>query len=89
MAELQAQATVVIGEANAMAEQVKQEARAQKFQLAVSAFNSPEAYSRWVFASSLPEEIDLNLLYAGDGTFWTDLDGFMPAMMARQIASED
>ncbi len=86
VATLEAQATVVLGEANAKVRQFSEEARAELFGLAVSAFGTGEAYNLWVFASRLPEDVELNLLYAGQGTLWTDLKGFTDALLARQAA---
>ena len=82
-AELDAEASVVRGEATAGAKKLLEQARAGKFQLAVEAFGSGDAYNQWVFATGLPDDIRLNLLYAGDGTFWTDLKGFSEAMLGR------
>ena len=73
-AELEAQATIVRGEAEASARKMLEEAKAGRFVLAVEAFGTPQAYNDWIFASNLPDEIKLFLLYAGDGTLWTDLD---------------
>ncbi len=84
-AEVEAEATIVLGEATANAKKMLEEAKAQKFKLAVEAFGSGEAYNQWVFATGLPEDIQLNLLYAGEGTFWTDLKGFTETMLGRQI----
>ncbi|QDT63250.1 SPFH domain-containing protein [Calycomorphotria hydatis] len=84
-ADLEAQATVLRGEAIAKAQQVQEEAKADKFRLAVAAFGSGMAYNQWVFASGLPTNIKLNLLYAGEGTFWTDLKGFSETMLGRQV----
>ena len=81
---MESQAKVVRGEAEATAQQVAAEARAEKFKLAVEAFGSGTAYNAWVFASNLPEDIELEFLYAGDGTFWTDLKGFSETMLGRQ-----
>lgn len=83
VAELQAQATVVIGKADAQSQKLQAQAKAQKFKLAVQAFGSPQAYNRWVFASNLPESVKIKLIYAGEGTFWTDLKGFTPAMLGK------
>jgi len=83
-AEFEAQATVIAGEAKNEAEKVLQEAKADKFRLAVEAFGSGEAYSNWVFASNLPNDIKLDLFYAGPGTFWTDLQG-LPALLGKTI----
>jgi regulator of protease activity HflC (stomatin/prohibitin superfamily) len=83
-AEIQAQATILKGEAEASAKKLLEQARAQKLQLAVSAFGAPESYNQWVFATGLPEDLRLHLLYAGDGTFWTDLKGFSDTLLGRQ-----
>ncbi|CAE7860287.1 unnamed protein product [Symbiodinium microadriaticum] len=72
-AALEAQATLVLGEADATGLKLVEEARSQKFQLAVEAFGTPTAYNNWIFASELPEDVKLRLFYAGEGTLWTDL----------------
>ncbi|MCA9245950.1 MAG: band 7 protein [Planctomycetales bacterium] len=87
-AAIEAQATVVLGQANADAKKLMEEARAEKFGLAVAAFGSGPAYNQWVFAQGLPEDIRLNLLYAGDGTFWTDLKGFTETLLGRQLQQQ-
>ncbi len=84
IAKLEAQKVVVLGEANAKAEQMQQEARAAKFALAVEAFGDGDAFIRWQFAQGLPEKIDLRLLYAGEGTLWTDLKNITPTVPLRQ-----
>lgn len=88
IAELEAQATVTLGQAGATTTKLREEARADKFRLAVEAFGSGEAYNQWVFASGLPEDVQLNLLYAGEGTFWTDLKGFTDVMLGKQVSDE-
>ena len=50
-----------------------EEAKADRFRLAVEAFGSPDAYNDWIFAENLPKDVDLKLLYAGEGTLWTDM----------------
>ena len=84
-AELEAQATVALGHADADALKLLEEAKAGKFKLAVAAFGGGEAFNQWVFATGLPEDIKLQFLYAGPGTFWTDLKGFTDAMLGRQM----
>lgn len=83
-AELEAEATVLRGEATASARKLQEEAKAEKFELAVGAFGTGEAYNNWVFATGLPEDVELNLLYAGEGTLWTDLKGFSETMLSKQ-----
>ena len=80
IAELNAKKTVTLGEAEGQAKQLQQEATSQKFQLAVEAFGDPQAYNKWQFAQGLPDEIDLRLLYAGEGTLWTDLKNLLPTL---------
>ena len=87
-AELEAQADILLGRANSGARQMSEEATAERFQLAVDAFGSGEAYNLWTFATGLPDDIDLKLLYAGEGTLWTDLKGFSETMLGRQAAAQ-
>ena len=39
-----------------------------------SAFGDAETYNLWTFASALPEDLKINILHAGPGTLWTDLE---------------
>jgi len=72
-AEFEAQAVEILGEAENKGKQLVEEARAGKFKLAVEAFGTPQAYNNWVFARGLPDDVNLQLLYAGEGTLWTDM----------------
>lgn len=87
-AELEAQASVNLGRAKAGAKQLEQEAKSELFGLAVGAFGSGSAYNQWTFASGLPEDVQLDMLYAGEGTFWTDLKGFTDVMIGRQTLEQ-
>lgn len=87
-AEIDAQAVIELGKANADAERMIQESRSQKFELAVAAFGSGQAYNQWVFAEGLPDDIELKMLYAGEGTFWTELKGFTDVMLGRQAVQQ-
>lgn len=87
-AELDAQATVKLGKAKASVKQLEAEAKSELFQLAVDAFGSGQAYNQWVFATGLPENVQLDMLYAGEGTFWTDLKGFSETMLGRQATQK-
>jgi regulator of protease activity HflC (stomatin/prohibitin superfamily) len=87
-AEIEAKATLLLGQAEAEVETMKREAEAQKFAISVAAFGSPEAYNEWVFANGLPENLSLTLLYAGQGTFWTDLKGFQEASMGKLLEAQ-
>lgn len=87
-AELDAESTVTLGKAKAGAKQLEAEAKSELFTLAVSAFGSGSAYNEWVFATGLPADVQLDLLYAGEGTFWTDLKGFTEVMVGRQAGEQ-
>lgn len=84
VAEIEAQKTQQLGKATAEAEQLMKEAESQKFDLAVKAFGNPDAYSKWQFAQGLPENIQLQLFYAGEGTMWTDLKNITPTLPIAQ-----
>ncbi len=83
-AELDAKKTITLGRAEAASKQMSSEAEADKFRLAVEAFGSPAAYNKWQFAEQLPEDLELQLFYAGEGTLWTDLKGITPTMPVRK-----
>jgi hypothetical protein len=72
-AALEAEAEKVKGEAENKGKQMAEEANADRFRLAVEAFGTPQAYNNWVFASGLPDDVNLQLIYAGQGTLWTDV----------------
>lgn len=73
-AELQAEADRVLGEAENAGKQLVAEATADRFRLAVEAFGTAEAYNNWTFATGLPDDVKLQLMYAGPGTLWTDMN---------------
>lgn len=87
-AELDAQATVTLGKANASIKQMETEAKSELFKLAVDAFGTGQAYNQWVFATGLPNDVQLDLFYAGEGTFWTDLKGFNETMLGKQAVQQ-
>lgn len=87
-AELEAEASVTLGKAKAGAKQLEAEAKSELFALAVSAFGSGSAYNQWTFATGLPKDLQLDMLYAGEGTFWTDLKGFTDVMVGRQAMEQ-
>src|SRR5262245_8002264 len=80
IAELDAKKIEMLGKAKSEADRLLKEANSQKFDLAVKAFGNASAYTRWQFAEGLPENIQLQLFYAGEGTLWTDLKGIMPTL---------
>lgn len=71
-AEVEAQASIVKGQAEADGKKLLAKAEATRLSQAVEAFGTPTAYNNWIFAKGLPDQIDLKLFYAGEGTLWTD-----------------
>lgn len=65
----------VMGKARADAWQLVEGETAKGFRLKVAAFGDPEAYGLWTLAAALPDDLDIQIIHAGDGTFWTDLKG--------------
>ena len=84
MALLEAQRTRIMGEAQAKVEQLKNEAEAKGAKMLVDALGSPEAYNRYIFAKNF-EPKELRLIFAGPGTFWTDLKSFQDVGAAKMV----
>ncbi|MEQ9070605.1 MAG: SPFH domain-containing protein [Gimesia chilikensis] len=72
--ELKAQAVTILGEATNEGKKMVEEAKSDRFRRAGDAFGSPQAYNNWYFATNLPDNVELNFLYAGEGTLWTDMN---------------
>jgi hypothetical protein len=53
----------------------------------VDAFGSPQAYNLYTFAKNFQPE-DLRLIFAGPGTFWTDLKSFQEVGAAKMVGQE-
>lgn len=74
IAKLDAQKTQLLGEAKAEVQKMLGAARASLFGLKVQAFNNDaRAFARYAFADALPDDLRVNLVQTGEGTFWTDL----------------
>ena len=73
IAELEAQKRLMLGEAEADVERMKNNAEAEGKALMVTAFGSGRAYNLYTFAENFDPE-SIRLFYAGEGTFWTDLN---------------
>jgi hypothetical protein len=73
-AAVRAEQVTKIGKASADVVRMVEGERATGFQLKIKAFGDPVAYSYWSFATSLNEAMTINILHAGQGTLWTDLE---------------
>jgi hypothetical protein len=87
---LKAEAVTLLGEAENKGKQAIEEAKSDKFRLAVEAFGTSNAYNDWVFATGLPAEMDLKMMYAGQGTLWTDMKdiGFRATLPIEQAPAK-
>ncbi len=77
----------VLGQAKASALQKVDGERANGLKLKTAVFNDPVAYAQWRFADTLNPEMKLNIIHAGEGTLWTDLEntGFAELGGAKQL----
>ncbi len=84
IARLSAQREQILGKAAAQVEQLKREAEAKGAKMLVDALGGAQAYNQYLFARNF-EPHDLRLIYAGPGTFWTDLKTFQEAGAAKVL----
>ncbi|MDF7826243.1 SPFH domain-containing protein [Pontiellaceae bacterium B12227] len=86
-ASINADKVRVIGVADASALEKVEGEIAKGLQLKTAAFGDPVAYSKWVFADKLNPKMKLNIIHAGEGTLWTDLEktGFAELGGATQL----
>src|SRR4029079_2876675 len=75
VAALDAERTQILGKAHADVERLKQESEAKGAKMLVDAFGTPQAYNQYIFAKNF-EPKELRMIFAGPGTFWTDLKSF-------------
>ncbi|HET6251743.1 MAG TPA: SPFH domain-containing protein [Tepidisphaeraceae bacterium] len=87
VARLDAQRTEILGKAQADVERMKNDAEAKGSKLLVEALGSPQAYNQYIFAKNF-EPTELRLIFAGPGTFWTDLKSFQDIGAAKVIQAK-
>jgi regulator of protease activity HflC (stomatin/prohibitin superfamily) len=77
----------VLGQAQASALEKVEGEKANGLQLKTAAFGDPLAYAQWRFADTLNPKMKLNIIHAGEGTLWTDLEktGFAELGGAKQL----
>lgn len=73
-AGVNAEKITTLGTADAKVVRLVEGERAKGLQLKVKAFGDPQAYNLWTLASGLDEDLKINILHAGPGTLWTDLE---------------
>jgi|GEM_PF-442883 len=72
IAALDAETTRLLGKARADVEQLRNQADADGKRMMIAAFGSATAYNLYTFAQNFAPE-SIRLIFAGEGTFWTDL----------------
>ena len=87
ISQLDAQRTQILGKAEADVARLKNEAEAKGAKMLVDAFGTPQAYNLYTFAKNFQPQ-DLKLIFAGPGTFWTDLKTFEQVGGAQQVLEE-
>ncbi|MGH7176203.1 MAG: SPFH domain-containing protein [Tepidisphaeraceae bacterium] len=75
VAQLDSQRTQILGKAAADVDRLRNEAEAKGAKMLIDAFGSPQAYNQYIFAKNFDPQ-ELRLIFAGPGTFWTDLKTF-------------
>ncbi len=73
VAEIKAERERILGKADAEVTELLQKAEADRFQRNVQALGDPAAYASYIFATKLPDDLKVQMRYAGPGTLWTDL----------------
>jgi hypothetical protein len=85
IAKLDAQRTQILGKATADVSRMKNDADAKGAKMLVDALGTPQAYNQYIFAKGF-EPTDLRLIFAGPGTFWTDLKTFEQVGAAKIVS---
>ncbi|MFU8779964.1 MAG: SPFH domain-containing protein [Kiritimatiellia bacterium] len=73
-AGVRAERITTIGKARADIVRMVEGEKAKGFELKVGAVGDPYAYNLWTFAENLNPDVKINILHAGTGTLWTDLE---------------
>jgi hypothetical protein len=73
-ARIEADTVRRLGQAEAAALKMVEGEKAKGLQMKAAAFRDPVALSLWEFAQRLNREVRINILHAGPGTLWTDLE---------------
>jgi SPFH domain / Band 7 family len=87
IAQLDAQRTEILGKAQADVARLRNEANAKGAKMLIDAFGDPQSYNAYIFAQNF-DPTDLRLIFAGPGTFWTDLKTFQDAGAAKIVQQQ-
>jgi len=78
IATLDAEQALILGQANASVERMKNQAEAEGRRMLIEAFGTGHAFNLYTFAQDFQPQ-DIRLLFAGEGTLWTDLKSVQDA----------
>lgn len=87
IAELDSQRTRVAGKAKTQVEQLINQAQADGKRMMVEALGSGRAYNLYTFAEGFAPE-SVRLIFAGEGTLWTDLQRLQDAAALKLLESK-
>jgi len=87
-AEIDARIVKTLGQAQADVIEAQKKAEATKLQLLIDAYGGAEQYNLATFAESLPDNIQIEYRYSGEGTFWTNPGADLIEMGARKILQQ-
>ena len=73
-AGVNAERITTLGTADAQVTSLVEGEKAKGLQLKIKAFGDAEAYNLWTLATALGDDLKINILHAGPGTLWTDLE---------------
>jgi regulator of protease activity HflC (stomatin/prohibitin superfamily) len=72
-AAVRAAVTRITGQAEAQVISMVEGEKSNGFKLQVGAIGSPAAYNLLMFSKQLNPKLEMQIIYAGEGTLWTDL----------------
>ena len=81
--EIQAAITLVSGEADVQAQFVVANERAAGEQMRSAVFQNPATLADLTFVEKLNPAVGIRIIHAGEGTLWTDLKNFAPAIPVK------
>lgn len=84
IATLDAEQKLVLGKADADVNELKNRAEAEGKAMMVQAFGNGRAYNLYTFAENFAPD-SIRLIFAGNGTFWTDLNRAQDAAMMNLL----
>lgn len=87
IARMEAQTTQILGKANADVVKLRNDAEAQGAKLLIDAFGSSASYNQYIFAKNF-QPTELRLIFAGPGTFWTDLKTFEQVGASQMLQTD-